>query len=236
VPYLEASVQARELVVPASYNLARCLYVLKEYERSLAAVRLSMRLSNDPELHSLAALAAARQAQRVQATLKTQTLSEPKRKQLRLRALELLNMAVHHFRQALLRNELDPTVHGNLGIAYMLRNQEQDIEAALRHWERMRAIGGGAMQQRYAELAQMENLADPSRVGFDDRNAKLRGLDVLRWVTVSPPRPTGIRFIVEPAAVQQPWRLAAGTKRLQAALALRDEVAAAETRLARLRV
>lgn len=236
VPSLEAGLEAREVLVPASYNLARCLYVLKDYERALAAVRKGLRLESNEELNTLAALAAARQAQRVRLLYKTQMLSDNKRDQLRARTLELLNVAVHYFRQALLRNELDPTSHGNLGIAYMLRNRKQDVEAALRHWERMRAIGGGAGQRRYEKLAQMENLADPSRVGFDDRNAKLRGLDVLRWLAVAPPRPPGIRFVIEPVAVQLPWRLVTASERLKQALLLRDRIAQDELRLARLRV
>lgn len=235
-PHLEAALEARDVLVPASYNLARCLYVLKEYERSLVAVRKALRLENDGQLNAIAALAAARQAQKIQLLYKTQMLSDARRDQLRTRSLELLNVAVHYFRQALLRDELDPTLHGNLGVAYMLRNREQDVEGALRHWERMRAIGGGAMERRYAELAQMENFADASRLGFDDRNAKLQGLEVARWVAVPPPRPAGIRFVVEPIAVQRPWRVVTALPRLQEALVLRDEIADDELRLARLRV
>lgn len=236
IPLLESCVEIRDIVVPASYNLSRCLYVLKEYDRSLAMVRKALRHDSDQELNSLAALSAARQAQRLQLIHKTQMLSEARRDQMRKRALELLNMAVHYFRQALLRDEMDPTSHGNLGVAYMLRNGEHDVEAALRHWERMRAIGGGSMERRYTELAQIGNLADPGRVGFDDRNARLQGLQVLRWLAVPAPRPGNVRFLMEPIAVQLPWRLVAEAPRLQAALRLRDEVAAGELRLARLRV
>lgn len=236
VPYLEAALESREVLVPASHNLGRCLYVLKDYEPALAAFRKSIRLEGGHEINSMAALAAARQAQRVQLLVKTQLLSEAKREQLRARWIELLNVAVYYFRQALLRDEMDPTLHGNIGIAYMLRNHDNDVEAALRHWERMRTIGGGAMEHRYAELAQMENLADPTRVGFDDRNDKLRGLEPLRWLAVPPPQPTGIRYAIEPTAVQRPWRLAASSARLQQALELRDAIAAGEVRLQRLRV
>ena len=236
VPYLEAALESRDVLVPASHNLGRCLYVLKDYERALAAFRKSIRIEGGQELNSMAALAAARQAQRVQLLFRTQLLSDVKREQLRARWIELLNVAVYYFRQALLRNEMDPILHGNIGIAYMLRNHENDVEAALRHWERMRAIGGGAMEYRYAELAQMENLADPTRVGFDDRNDKLRDLEPLRWLAVPPPRPTSIRYAIDPVAVQRPWRLAATSPRLQQALELRDAIAAAELRLARLRV
>ena len=236
IPLLEASVTVRDIVVPASYNLARCLYVLKEYDRALVMVRKTLRQDSDQELNALAALAAARQAQQLRLAYKTQMLSQAKRDQVRTRSFELLNVAVHYFRQALLRDEMDPTSHGNLGIAYMLRNREHDVESALRHWERMRAIGGGAMQTRYTELAQMENLTDSSRVAFDDRNAKLRGLELLRWLAVPAPRPGSVRFIMEPVAVQLPWRLVAHAPRLQAALQLRDGIALGELRLARLRV
>jgi tetratricopeptide (TPR) repeat protein len=236
VPYLQAALETRDTLVPASHNLGRCQYVLKDYEQALAAFRRSIRIENSQEINSMAALAAARQAQRIQLLVKTQLLSDVKRDQLRARWIELLNVAVHYFRQALLRNEMDPTLHGNIGLAYMLRNHENDVEAALRHWERMRAIGGGAMENRYAELAQMENLADPTRVGFDDRNDTLRGLEPLRWVTVPALRATGLRYAIEPVAVQRPWRLSAAAPRLQRALQLRDAIAAAELRLARLRV
>ena len=236
VPFLEAACESREVLVEAGHNLGRTLYALKDYEHALAAFRRVLKTETTEDLNVLAALAAARQAQRIQLLFKTQLMSEHKREQLRSRSLELLNVAVHYFRQALLRNELDPTLHGNIGIAYMLRNRQNDVEAAVRHWERMRAIGGGAMARRYAELAQMENLADPSRVGFDDRSSKLRGIDALRWLAVAPPRPCGVRFVIEPVAVQQPWRLAAGTDRLRVALQYRDRIAEGQIRLARLRV
>lgn len=236
VPFLEAASESREVGVEAGHNLGRVLYALKDYEHALVAFRRVLKTDTAEDLNVLAALAAARQAQRIQLLFKTQLMSEHKREQLRSRSLELLNVAVHYFRQALLRNELDPTLHGNIGIAYMLRNRQNDVEAAVRHWERMRAIGGGAMARRYAELAQMENLADPSRVGFDDRSTKLRGVDAMRWLAVAPPRPCGVRFVVEPVAVQEPWRLVAGTDRLRVALEYRDRIADGEIRLARLRV
>ncbi|MEN6643640.1 MAG: tetratricopeptide repeat protein [Armatimonadia bacterium] len=236
VPFLETACESREVLLEAGHNLGRSLYALKEYDRALVAFRRVLKTETTEDLNVLAALAAARQAQRIQLLFKTQIMSEHKREQLRSRSLELLNVSVHYFRQALLRNELDPTLHGNIGIAYMLRNRQNDVEAAVRHWERMRAIGGGAMARRYAELAQMENLADPSRVGFDDRSSKLRGIDALRWLAVAPPRPCGVRFVIEPVAVQQPWRLVAGTDRLRVALEYRDRIAEAEMRLARLRV
>jgi len=236
VPFLESACEGREVMLSAARNLGRCLYLLKDYERALAAFRRSTRAGRGPELYAMAALAAARQAHRVQLLFRTQLLSDAKRNQLRNSAQELLDVAVHYFRQALLDNELDPVLHGNIGIAYMLRNRPNDVEAALRHWERMRGIARGAMDGRYAELAQLENLADPSRVGFDDRDMKLQGLEPLRWLAVPPPRPTGIRFVVEPVAVQHSWQLATTSEGLQEALRLSDAVAAAQTRLQRLRV
>ncbi|MCE5239717.1 tetratricopeptide repeat protein [bacterium] len=236
VPLLEAACESRDLLAYAARNLGRCLYLLKDYEHALAAFRKSIRAESKPELHSMAALAAARQAHRIQLLFRTQLLSDARRGQLRATAMELLDVAVHYFRQALLHNELDPGLHGNIGIAYMLRNRPNDVEAALRHWERMRVIGRGAMDGRYAQLAQLENLVDPSRVGFDDRDMKVQGLEPARWLTIPPPRPTGIRFVLEPVAVQHPWRMAATSEGLRHALRLSDAIAAAQTKLRRLRV
>jgi len=73
-------------------------------------------------------------------------------------------------------------------------------------------------------------------VGFDDRDMKLQGLEALRWLAVPPPRPTGIRFVLEPVAVRHPWQLAVTSEGLQQALRLSDAIAAAQVRLRRLRV
>jgi tetratricopeptide (TPR) repeat protein len=236
VPYLQRACEAREILADAAHGLGRCLYVLEDFEGALAAFRKGLAVERSEEMHMLAGLAAARQSQEFQVAARGHLLmTEAKRDQLRERSQELLNGAIHHFSQALLRNEVNPVLHGNLGIAYMLRNREHDIESALRHWERMRAIGGGAVERRYAELAQIGSLADAARMGFDDRDIKLRGLSVRRWLAVPPPVPSGLRFLVEPMAVHEPWQIIVDSADLREALSLRDRVTADAALVARLR-
>ena len=236
VPYLQRACEAREILADAAHNLGRCLYVLEDFEGALAAFRKGLAVERSEEMHILAGLAAARQSQGLQVAARGHLLmTEAKRDQLRERSQELLNGAIHYFTQALTRNEVNPVLHGNLGIAYMLRNREHDIESALRHWERMRAIGGGAAELRYAELSQIGSLADAARMGFDDQGIKLRGLNVRRWLAVAPPVPPGLRFLVEPMAVHEPWRIIVDSADLQEALSLRDRVRADAALVARLR-
>lgn len=235
--YLEQACGAREIMADAAYNLGRCCYLLEDFEGALSAFRKALTVERGEELFTYAGLAAAQQAQELQLLARGHLLmTEAKRDQLRARAQDLLNAAVHYFTQALTRNDMNPGLHGDLGIAYMMRNHEHDIESALRHWERMRAIGGGAMEHRYAELAQIGSASGGTRVAFDDRDLKLRDLAVRRWLAVPPPTPGGLRFRLEPVAVQQPWRMTVGAEDLRRALEMRAQVAADAAALARLRV
>lgn len=237
VPYLEQAAEDRELMADANYNLGRCLYVLEDFERALTAFRKALGAERTEEMYTLAALAAARQGQELQMIIRGQLmLADNRREALREQVTSLMNTAVHYFTQALSRNENNPTLHGNLGIAYMLRNRDRDIESALRHWERMRAIGGGAVERRYEELAQIGSMADAARVAFDDRDLNLRGLDVRRWLAVPPPHAGSYRFLLEPMAVNEPWRVVVETPELCRALALQTHITEGEVRLARLRV
>lgn len=236
IPHLERAAEARDILGAALYNLGACQYMLDQFEPALAAFRKALRLENSEDINSLAGLAAARQAREWQQTVRSQILmGEARKDQLAKRVQELLDAAVHYFRQALLRNELNAVLHANIGLAYMLRNQGRDVEASLRHWQRMRALAGAEMEKRYKEFTQIESLAHASRVQFDDRDIAVREVDVLRWLAVPPLRPAGMRWVMEPVPVQRPWRLVVSTDALRRALRLRDQIAAAEVRLARLR-
>lgn len=237
VPYLEQAVENREIMADANYNLGRCLYVLEDFERALTAFRKALALERSEEMYMLAALAAARQGQELSVMARGHLLMpDGRRDHLKDRASDLINTAIHYFSQALLRNESDPVLHGNLGLAYMLRNGEHDVESALRHWERMRALGGGAMARRYAELTASGIMADAGRMAFDDRDVTLRGLAVQRWLAAAPPRPAALRFVIEPVTVQEPWPVVVESAVLQEALALRRRIAHDRLRAARLRV
>lgn len=235
IPHLEAACEAKDVTADALYNLGRCLYAIEEFDRALEVFRKALRLENSEEMNSLAALCAARQARQWQEQVRTQSLmSEARKEALTNKARQYLDTAVFYFRQALLQNELNPSLHGNMGLAYMLRNQQHDVEAALRHWQRMRAIAGTAMETRFAEFTQIASAEHATRVNFDDREVLCRDIDVFRWVSVLPPQPAGLHYVLEAVSVQLPWRLMATDETLKDALRLRDRIAARERALARL--
>lgn len=235
VPHLEAACEPRDSSPDAFYNLGRCLYALGEYERALEVFRKALRLEDSEEINTLAALAAAKQARKWQDAVKTQSLmAEGKKQALTRRARQFMDAAVQYFRQALLHNELIPSLHGNIGLAYMLRNQEHDVESALRHWQRMRSIAGPEMSKRFTELTQIQSLEHASRVQFDDSEVACREIDVPAWVSTMPPQPAGLHYVLEPVSEQHEWRLATSNEALKGALEIRDLIAASTATLARL--
>jgi tetratricopeptide (TPR) repeat protein len=235
--HLEQATKASGAPIDALFNLGCVLYSLEEYEQALEVFRRALRIENSEVMNTMAALAAAKQARSWQNALRTQMLmAEGRREYLAARTAQLLDAAVHYFRQALMRNELNAVSHGNMGLAYMLRNQEHDVEAALHHWQRMRAIAGVAMAKRYAQLTQIDGTAQAARIHFDDHEVSPRSIDVYHWIAVPAPRASGVRYITEPLTVQRPWRLETTSEPLRRALALRDQIAQRELALARLRV
>ncbi len=235
VPHFEKACEPRDAATDSFYNLGRSLYALGEYERALEVSRKALRIEDSDEMNALAALAAAQQARQWQEAVKTQSLMPEGRKLvLTKRARQFLDAAVQYFRQALLHNELSPTLHGNMGLAYMLRNQEHDVESALRHWQRMKAIAGAEVGRRYTDFTQIQTLEHAARIQFDDSEAACREIEVRQWVCAQPPQPAGLHYVLEPAAEGHEWRLITANPRLRRALHLRDLIADGKAALARL--
>lgn len=234
-PHLVKACEPRDASPDSFYNLGRCLYALGEYERALDVFRKALRIEDSETMNALAALAAARLARTWQDAVKTQSLmAEGKKQSLTRRARQLMDAAVQYFRQALLHNELNPALHGNIGLAYMLRNQEHDVEAALRHWQRMRAIAGDELARRYSEFTQIQSAEHAARVQYDDREVACRPIDVAQWVSTLPPEPAPLHYVLEPVSEQREWRLVTENGQLQRALMVRDMIAASMNKLAHL--
>ncbi len=235
LPHLRKACDDREAPADAFYNAGRVLYALQEYEQALDYLRKGARLEDSEEMNTLAGLSSAREARDCLNSMRTQSLmSDTKKDALKRRAAQFMDAAVQYLRQALLRNELDPTLHGNIGLAYMLRNREHDVEAALRHWQRMRSIVGEELSKRYTAFTQIQSAEHASRVQFDDSDISCRDVNVPDWVATPPVQPAGLRYVLEPVSEQHDWRLIAHSETLRSALKVRERIAQSEAALARL--
>lgn len=235
IPHLVAICEDRDAPADAFYNLGRVLYATGDYEKALEYLRKGLRLEDSEEMNHLAALVAGKEARESLNAARTSSLmSESRKEALTRRGNQYMDAAVQYFRQALLKNEQNPTLHANIGLGYMLRNREHDVEAAIRHWQRMRQIAGDRMSRRYSTLTQVQSAEHAARVQFDDSDISCRDIRVSEWVATQPPEAAGLRFVMEPVSVQDDWRLVANDAALRDALQLKDRIAALQRALARL--
>lgn len=235
VPHLEKACEERDALADSFYNMGRVLYATANYEKALEYLRKGLRVEDSEEMNHLAALAAGKEARECLNAMRGQSLmSESRKEALTRRSHQYMDAAVQYFRQALLKNEQNPTLHANIGLAYMLRNREHDVESAIRHWQRMRQIAGDRMARRYSTLTQVQSAEHAARVQFDDSDVSCRDVRVVDWISTLPPAPTGLRYVMEPVSVQDDWRLVAHDPRLAGALQLKDRISGLQRALSRL--
>jgi hypothetical protein len=149
-------------------------------------------------------------------------------------ARRLISSAVHYFTQALQFDPLNPVLHSNMGLAYMLRNGPGDLENALHHWHRMRAAGDEWAEQQFARLMQVMENQQTARAQFHDVGQALRTLDVPAYVRLQPPAVGAPVYIVEPVMESGLWELEATHRDLQIALRARRRLELLQQRLQRL--
>ncbi|MGC9318773.1 MAG: tetratricopeptide repeat protein, partial [Armatimonadota bacterium] len=132
--HLETAVAHDEQTADAFCNLGVCAYDLGDMDAAKSAFRRMVQLEETAEAMNRLAIVHAREAARLQRQARAAGLAS------RLRERELLqdaqtqiSTALHYFLEALEQARDDPVLHGNIGLAFMLRNRETDVEAALRH-------------------------------------------------------------------------------------------------------
>jgi Flp pilus assembly protein TadD len=142
--HLEQAVEFGEVTADAFCNLGMCAYDLGDTEGALNAFKRMVQLEDSADSNNNMAIVHARTGQELQhSTRGRQSLiSRDRESDMLSRAGTHLSSALHYFVQALEHNQHDPVLHGNIGLAHMLRNRGDDVEAALRHWQRMLALGG----------------------------------------------------------------------------------------------
>ncbi len=133
-------------------------------------------------------------------------------------ARQLLSTAVHYFNEAIRLKQLDPVLHSNIGLAYMLRNAPKDVEHALRHWQIMRRGGGEWAERRFQQMLSVMHSDETARAEFDDVTMALRPIDSAECIICLPPRVGPPMYAVTPIIDRVGWQLETSDPNLQQAL------------------
>jgi Flp pilus assembly protein TadD len=223
-PYLEKAAQAPGMAEMAGYNLGLVYYTLGEYQATIDVLRRVVRADSEPHLQNVVGLAQARLAQ--QMTLSAQTsalMGEARKREILAQAHTLLSSAVYYFRQALRRVPHDPMTHANVGLALMLRNEKDDVEAALQHWQLMHQFGDARVKVAFEAMMQMVSPEAASRLRFQDTDLAFLPLRVTDWISIPAPKSAGPKFFVLEMPDLPEWRLEASHRTVRKALHLRHK-------------
>jgi len=235
--HLETAVECDEVTADAFCNLGMCAYDLGDTEGALNAFKRMTQLEDSADSNNNMAIVHARQGQKLQHSARAAGLaSRDREREMLNRAQTHLSTALHYFMQALEHNREDAILHGNIGLAFMLRNRGNDVEAALRYWQRMLALGGEHAGKRYQELTEMAHGKGEARAQFDEALMEFRSLDPHRCMVSMPPRLSGPRYALQPITDEMDWEIVSDDPTVRDLLRRRDRLAGLRKRLARLSV
>ena len=209
-PHLEKATEATEVADVATYDLGMLNYMLGDYQRGIDVLRKVVRNDSPPQLVNALAITQARLAQELQLSAQTATLMpEGRKKEIRQQAAKLLASAIYYFNQALREAPEAPLTHANIGLALMLRNQKNDVEAALRHWQAMYRHGDARARKAFEEFMQAQSPDAAQRLRFQDVELVFRALKVSDWVVLVPPKMSGPHYVIQELLDVPEWQLQA---------------------------
>ncbi|MGD9498308.1 MAG: hypothetical protein AB7Y46_18595, partial [Armatimonadota bacterium] len=215
-------------------NLGICAYNLGDLHDARAAFRRMVQLEESAHAANNLAIAHAREAQKLQHEARAAALVNRERERELLQSAQShISNALEYFGKALEQMRDDPVLHGNIGLAHMLRNRPGDVEAALGHWQIMQQLGGQAVHRRYEELTALAQ-DEGAKAAFDETIMTFRPLDPSRSLVAMPPRLVGPRYALQTLAEELDWHLVSTEPAVRDALRERERVAGLRKRLARL--
>jgi Flp pilus assembly protein TadD len=235
--HLQRAVELGEETADTFCNLGMCAYDLGDTEAALTAFKRMTQLEDSADAKNNLAIVYAREAQQLQHSARAAGLaSRDRERDMRSDADKYVSSALHYFTEALEHNREDPVLHGNIGLAYMIRNRGDDVEAALRHWQLMLAVGGEKAGRRYQELAAMAHGKEDRRAEFDETLMEFRSLQPHRCLVSVPPRLSGPRPALQAISEEMDWELVSDDPAVRDVLRQRDRLSGLKKRLARLSV
>ncbi len=233
--HLEQAAQLGEDSPDVFCNLGVCAFNLGDMEAAKVAFRKMVQIEDSEEASNKLGLVHAKEALRLQRTARAAGLvSRERQSDIISEMRAAISAALHYFLKALEWNRNNPILHANIGLAYMIRNREGDVEAALRHWQLMRQTGGEWSERRYRELTAMVDSKQEAKAAFDETVMELRPLDPRKCLTTVPPTPAGPRYAIQAITEEMDWRLHSDDPVVRKALRLRERMVGLRERLARL--
>ncbi len=235
--HLEAAVDFGEVTADVFCNLGMCAYDLGDTEGAMSAFKRMVQLEDSADSNNNIAIVHAREGQELRHNARAASLvSRDRESDMLSRGGTHLSSALHYFLQALEHARDDSVLHGNIGLAYMLRNRGDDVEAALRHWQRMLTLGGAGAGKRYEELTALASGGQDKRAEFDQTLMEFRSLDPNRCMVTVPPRLSGARQALLPITEEMDWQFISDDPVVRDLLRQRDRLAGLKKRLTRLSI
>ncbi len=236
-PYLEKAMETRSVAELAAYNLGVLHYLLGEHEKAIALLHKTAVSDAPSYVFNALAIAEARRAQEMQKEIAAASMMGDQRKRhLGGQVAKLLGSAIHYFREVLRVQPHSPIVHANIGLAFMLRNQGQDVETALHHWQLMRQVGGEWGQKAFDLFSRAMSSEEARKLQFQDIEMTFQQLPVADWVAFVPPRLTGLKYVMEDLPDLPDWQFAAYHPLVKRALRCRARAEALRAKLGHLAV
>ncbi len=219
-------------------NLGMVCYHLGQIDDAMKAFRRLVQLETSVDANNSLALIYARQGQDLyeQAQAGRSAGESAASNRVMEKARRMLSTAIHYFTQGLRIDPQSPVLHGNIGLAHMLRNGPDDMDAALSHWQLMRAAGDEWAERQFARMMQIMQAEQTAQATFHDVGAALRPVRVAQYIQKLPPVMGGLVYVVEPVMDRGQWELEATHPDLQVALRARQKLLRLKQRLQRLAV
>ena len=229
---LQKAAEAERPTADVFCNLGHICYRLGDHDQATAAFRRFLQMEPGAEANNNVALVYAWQGHEAHRRVEeSHWLSDTRRKSFKDEAQNMFSRAIHYFYEALRTEALNPVVHLNVGLAYMLRNQHHDVERAMDHWQHMREAGGAWAAAQFRSLMEVVDGKETAKVQFMDSDLEMHPIDVTEAVIGLPPLLGEVGYVVLPVMDAGQWQLEAVDSLVQVGLELRDQLAGARGRM-----
>ncbi len=223
--------------VPTLSNLGLAHYMLGDHDAAASAFRKAATLEKSANSYNNLALALAKKAEQGERGMRVRVLvSDAKRAETARDVRSLLSSAISCFMQALQLERGDPLLHSNIGLAYFLRNQDDDVTRAMNHWELMRRIGGERGRRQFERMMGLLKEQQRARAEFIDSQMSHHPIDPDEVLLTIAPRPVAPRPILEYGYDRTTPQMLTEDPDCLEALSAMSKTAEVEKRVARLRL